>query len=142
MAARALPIGGDMMRPALDSDFGSAIEVHSFSVEDRKLLLPRLWKVFTAAGCSAAVCKRCGRRTVEYRFDVELGAVLDLYCGLAQAGLEMTEVSHRALTELCMLRTHERALRAGVRVVGVKLRISFLEMRQSAEVVLVQAASA
>ena len=130
------------MRPALDSDFGSAIEVHSFSGEGRTLVLPRLWKMFTATGCSAAVCKRCGRRTVEYRFDVELGGVLELYCGLAQVGLEMTEVSHRALTELCMLRTHERALRAGVRVVSVRLRISFLEMRESTEIMVGQAASA
>ncbi|HZQ41774.1 MAG TPA: hypothetical protein VFA99_00885 [Acidobacteriaceae bacterium] len=131
-----------MRTSALDSEFGSAIEVHSFSVEDRKLLLPRLWKMFAATGCSAAVCRRCGRRTVEYRFDVELGAVLELYCGLAQTGLEMTEVSHRALTELCMLRTHERALRAGVRVVSVRLRISFLQMPESPEIVLMQAASA
>ena len=131
-----------MMTPGLDSEFGSAIEVHSFSGEARRLLLPRLWKMFAATGCSAAVCQRCGRRTVEYRFDVQLGAVLELYCGLAQAGLEMTEVSHRALTELCMLRTHERALRAGVRVVSVRLRVSFLEMPESPEVVVVQAASA
>jgi hypothetical protein len=131
-----------MMTPALDSDLGSAIEVHSFSIEERKLLLPRLWKMFAATGCSEAVCKRCGRRTVEYRFDVELRSVLDLYCGLAQVGLEMTEVSHRALTELCMLRTHERALRAGVRVVSVRLRVSFLEVPQSAQLVLVQAATA
>ncbi len=131
-----------MRTPAPDSEFGSAIEVHSFSIEDRKLLLPRLWKMFTATGCSAAICRRCGRRTVEYRFDVELSAVLELYCGLAQTGLEMTELSHRALTELCMLRTHERALRAGVRVVSVRLRISFLQMPESPEIVLVQAASA
>jgi hypothetical protein len=73
---------------------------------------------------------------------VELRSALDLYCGLAQAGLEMTDVSHRALTELCMLRTHERALRAGVRKVRVRLRVSLLAVAQSSEVVLLQAASA
>ena len=131
-----------MMRPGLDSDFGSAIEVHSFSGEERALLLPRVFKVLTANGCSVIERRRRGRRTVEYSFEIGLGAALDLYCGLAQAGLEMTELSHRALTELCMLRTHERALRAGVRLVSVRLRISFLEMAESAEIVLVQAASA
>ncbi|HEV2575890.1 MAG TPA: hypothetical protein VGU25_01655 [Acidobacteriaceae bacterium] len=73
---------------------------------------------------------------------MNLSAALELYCGLAQAGLEMTELSHRALTELCMLRTHERALRAGVRVVSVRLRVSFLGMSESSEIVMVQAASA
>jgi hypothetical protein len=130
-----------MMR-APDSDFGSAIEVHSFSVEERMLLLPKVYKALTASGCSVFDRKRCGRRMVEYSFEIELRAALELYCGLAQAGLEMTELSHRALTELCMLRTHERALQAGVRVVSVRLRISFLGMPESSETVLVQAASA
>lgn len=130
------------MRPALESDFGSAIEVYSFSREQRALLLPRVYKALTASGCSVFGRKRRGRRTVEYSFEVNLSAALELYCGLAQAGLEMTELSHRALTELCMLRTHERALRAGVRVVSVRLRVSFLGMSESSEIVMVQAASA
>jgi hypothetical protein len=131
-----------MMTPALDSDRGCVIEVHCFSCEKRRLVLSRLYKAFTAVGCSVVGYKRSGRRTVEYRFDVDLHTVLDLYCGLAQAGLEMTEVTHRTLTELCMLRTHERALRAGVRMVSIRLKISFLEMPHSPEVMLVHAASA
>jgi hypothetical protein len=143
MVCGRAPIGAVMMRPALDSDCGCVVEVHSFSFEKRSVLLSRLYKVFGASGCCVVGCKRRGRRTVEYSFDVELRAVLDLYCGLAQAGLELTEVSHRTLTELCMLRTHERALRAGVRLVSLRLTISFVEMRSSAEeAVLLQAASA
>jgi len=79
---------------------------------------------------------------MEYSFDVELRAVLDLYCGLAQSGLEMTELSHRTLTELCMLRTHERALRAGVRQVSLRLSIRFLGIRANPEMVLLRAGSA
>jgi hypothetical protein len=131
-----------MTRTALDSEFESALEVHSFSAEERTVLLPRVYKALTASGCSVFGRRRRGQRMVEYSFEIELRAALDLYCGLAQAGLEMTEVSHRALTELCMVRTHERALRAGVRVVSVRLRISFLERPESTEIVLVQAASA
>ena len=106
------------------------------------MLLSRLYRMFAANGCGVVDCKRRGRRAVEYSFGVELGGMLDLYCGLAQVGLDMTEVSHRALTEMCMLRTHERVLRAGFRTVSVRLRISFLQKDRSPEVVLVQAASA
>lgn len=131
-----------MMRPALDSDSGCVIEIHGYSHEKRRLLLPRLYRLFAAGGSPVVGYKRRGSRTVEYMFEVDLGAVLELYCGLAQAGLDLTELSHRALTELCMLRTHEKALRAGIRVVSVRLRISFLEMRSDTGIVLVQAASA
>jgi len=130
-----------MMRPALDSDCGCVIEVHGFSHERRNVLLSRLYKAFTASGCSVLDYKR-RPRTMEYSFEVDLRAVLDLYCGLAQAGLEMTELSHRTLTELCMLRTHERALRAGVRQVSLRLSVRFLESRANPEMVLVQAGSA
>jgi hypothetical protein len=142
IAGHRLPIGAVMMKPALDSDCGCVIEVHSFSCEKRTLLLSRLYKVFTASGCCVVGCKRRGRRTVEYSFEVNLQAVLDLYCGLAQAGLDLTEMSHRTLTELCMLRTHERALRVGVRLVSMRLRVSFLEMPAKRGMVVVQAASA
>jgi hypothetical protein len=131
-----------MMKPALNSDCGCVIEVHSLSCEKRTLLLPRLYKVFIASGCCVVGYKRRGRRIVEYSFEVNLRAVLDLYCGLAQAGLDLTEMSHRTLTELCMLRTHERALRGGVRLVSVRLRVSFLEMPPKSRTVVVQAASA
>jgi hypothetical protein len=80
--------------------------------------------------------RRLGTRALEYRFEVELAAMVDLYCGLAQAGLEMTEVSHRALTELCVVRTHERVLRGAPcstpRVVSVRLRMSFVDREEIA----------
>jgi hypothetical protein len=142
IARHRLPIGAVMMKPALDSDCGCVIEVHSLSCEKRTLLLPRLYKVFIASGCCVVGYKRRGGRIVEYSFEVNLRAVLDLYCGLAQAGLDLTEMSHRTLTELCMLRTHERALRGGVRLVSVRLRVSFLEMPPKSRTVVVQAASA
>ncbi len=90
---------------------GCVIEVHSVSLEERGVILPRLYQVLAACGCWTLSYRRFGARALEYSFEVELAAMVELYCGLAQAGLEMTEISHRALTELCVLRTHERALR-------------------------------
>lgn len=118
-----------MMRRAPDSGCGCVVEVHSFSREERGLTLPRLHRALATSGCWTFRCKRCGRQVV-YSFEVELGAVLDLYCGLVQSGLELTDLSHHALTELCVLRTHERVLRGGVRLVSVQLNMSFVDLEE------------
>ena len=108
-------------------------------------MLPRLYKALAASGCWTVRCRRWGRQAVEYSFEVELSAALELYCGLVEAGLELTEVSHRALTELCLLRSHDRALRgAGCltpRLVSVRLMMSFVAAEEM-EVAAVMAASA
>lgn len=119
------------MMPRGSDSCGCVIEVHSVSLEERGLMLPRLYKALAASGCWTVSYKRCGVRSVEYSFEVELAAMVELYCGLAQTGLEMTELSHRALTELCVLRTHERAVREAQcltpRVVNVRLMMSFVD---------------
>ena len=96
----------------------------------------RLFQVLAACGCWTVRYKRFGARALEYSFEVELAAVLELYCGLAQAGLEMTDLSHRALTDLCVLRSHERVL-LGTRclaphVVNVRLMMSFFDPEEIA----------
>jgi hypothetical protein len=112
------------------------IEVHGVSIEERRVILPRLYKALAACGCWTVSYRRCGARAVEYGFEVELASTVELYCGLAQAGLEMTELSHRALTELCVLRTHEQALRGSrcltPRVVSVRLMMSFVDPEEIA----------
>jgi len=146
IACGRAPIGS-VMRPAPNAETcGCVIEVYSFALEEREVMLPRLYRVLRASGCWTVAYRRCGRHSVEYSFELELGAVMELYCGLVQAGLEMTEVSHRALTELCVLRAHERALRGGggqtPRVVSVRLRMSFVDLQEEAAVPGVVAASA
>jgi hypothetical protein len=125
---------------------GCVIELHCVSLEKRGAILPRLYKMLAACGCCTVGYKRFGARALEYSFEVELAAMMELYCGLAQAGLEMTELSHRALTELCVLRSHERALRGTrsltARVVSVRLRIGFVDPEEEIAVPGVIAASA
>lgn len=134
-----------MMQQASDS-CGCVIEVQSVSLDQRGVLLSRLYKVLAACGCWTVGYRRRGTRAVEYSFEVELATMMELYCGLAQAGLEMTEVSHRTLTELCVLRTHERMLRGSrclaPRLVSVRLMMSFVDPEEEIAVPGVIAASA
>jgi len=119
-----------------ESSCACVIEVHGCSLEERAAMSQRLFQVLVACGCCAVRFKRFGAKALEYCFEVELAAILDLYCGLAQAGLEITDVSHRALTELCVLRSHEQVL-LGTRcltphVVSVRLMMSFFDPEEAA----------
>lgn len=131
-----------MKRQAPDSGCGCVVEVHSFSREELRLTLPRLHKVLVASGCWTFRCKQCGQQTVVYSFEVELGAVLDLYCGLVRSGLELTDLSHHALTELCTLWTHQAALREGIGPVSVQLSMSFVDADEEMAVAPLITASA
>jgi hypothetical protein len=122
------------------------IEVHGVSLEERGVILPRLYEALMACGCWTVGYKRTGTQVVEYSFEVALAAMVELYCGLVQAGLEMTEVSHRTLTELCVLRSHEQELCGSgcltARVVSVRLTMSFIDPEEEVAVPGVVAASA
>ena len=120
---------------------GGAIEVHGFSLESRAAMLPRLQRVLTASGCWLTASKR-GGGSAEYCFEVELAAALELYCGLVQAGVQMTELAHRTLTGLCMVCAHGQVLSGHPRVLTVRLMVRFLPAEEELEVPEVQAASA
>lgn len=96
-------------------------------------MLQRLHGVLAASGCWLVEYRRRGRRVVEYSFDVALDSVVEMYCGLLHAGVEMTAVSHLAMTQLCVLRRHERALRGSPGVVKLRLVMSFLDVGDEME---------
>ncbi len=77
--------------------------------------------------------KRRGRRRIECSLEIELDAAMELYCGLMGAGLELTEVSHRVLTEVCVLRAHHRMLSGPPRLLRVRLVTSFIRIDEEAE---------
>lgn len=135
-----------MTTSSQERDCSGAIEVHGFSCESRMQMLQKLRIALDASGCWLIGAKR--RRTsveygsVEYSFEIELTAVLDLYCGLVCAGLQMTELTHRTLTELCVLRTHGQALSNGHRVLRVRLVVGFVEMLDPFELLEMTSASA
>lgn len=145
-----------MTTPRQEHDHGSAIEVHGFSCESRTLVLHKLHIALAASGCWLIGTKRlCGPggyrpvkyspgeySSVEYRFEIELAAALDLYCGLVHAGLQMTELTHRTLTGLCVLRTHGEALSNPQRVLRVRLVVRFVEMQDHFQLPEVTSASA
>jgi hypothetical protein len=131
----------ERMMTRCDGEPGCAIEVHGFSLEERSVVLARLQRALVASGCCVINHRRRGRRRIEHSFEIELDAALELYCGLVQAGLEMSERSHRVLTQLCVLRVHGCMLDGPAGRVSVRVVTSFLRVDEELELLQVMAAS-
>jgi hypothetical protein len=84
------------------------VEIQAYAFGDRRKLFARLQGALAASGCATVMYTKLGRSRMQYNFETDLEAIVDLYCGLVEAGLELTESGHRILTELCARRSHQR----------------------------------
>jgi hypothetical protein len=101
--------------------------VQSFSYESRRVILPALAEAMTECGCWLLERKVVSVTQLDYVFELQHRAVLELYTGLIGAGLELTRASHLELTSLCSVLKHDPTAEARRRIVHVKLEVSFLE---------------
>jgi hypothetical protein len=124
MHPRLPSIPAPRAEPAADS---RNLLLQSFSYEGRRVILPALADAMTHCGCWLLERKVVSLSQLEYIFEVQQRAVLDLYSGLIGAGLELTRASHLELTGLCGLLKHDLTAAARRRIVHVQLEISFLE---------------
>jgi hypothetical protein len=104
-----------------------SLDIQGFSYEERHGLLPTLTSAF--AECGGWVI---GRRTIspnsmEFRLEIQLRSVVDLYASIVSSGLELTRSGHLGLTDLCTCRKNLSATADLGQVVSVRLEISFLE---------------
>ena len=63
---------------------------------------------------------------MEFRLEIQLRAVVDLYASIVASGLELTRAGHLALTELCACRRHQSAGDL-YNIVSIRIEISFLD---------------
>src|ERR1700727_721931 len=77
-----------------------SLDIQGFSYEERQGLLPTLTLAF--ADCGGWVLKRktLSPNTMEFRLEIQLRAVLDLYASIISVGLELTRSGHLGLTDL------------------------------------------
>jgi hypothetical protein len=104
-----------------------SLDIQSFSYEERSGLLPTLTTAFADCGGWVLDRRTLSPTTMEFRIEIQLRAVLDLYASIIASGLELTRSGHIALTELCTCRKHlNRAADLG-QVIAIRIEISFLE---------------
>jgi hypothetical protein len=107
--------------------FMQSVEIQSFSYEARASVLSTLTTSFSECGGWVLVRKTLSPTMIEFRIEIQLRSVLDLYAALLSAGIELTRSAHIALTDLCTCRKHLRSTAYLGQVVAIRIVISFLE---------------
>jgi hypothetical protein len=82
------------------------IALHGYSSVDQLELEGRLIQI--VVDCRGWILEEKSISVTGYRLRFEVGLVdiPDLYGGLQEAGLQLTPLAHRALTEMCLCRKH------------------------------------
>ena len=104
-----------------------AIDIQGFSYEDRHGLLPTLASAFADCGGWILDRKTLSPSTMEFRVEIQLRAVVELYSSIIASGLELTRSGHLGLTHLCTCRKNLSTPTDLIQIVTIRIEISFLE---------------
>ncbi len=104
-----------------------SLDIQGFSYEERHGLLPTLTSAFADCGGWILDRKTLSPTTMEFRLEIQLRAVVDLYSSILASGLELTRAGHLGLTHLCTCRKNLSTSADLGQIVGIRLEINFLE---------------
>jgi len=104
-----------------------SLNIQGFTYEQRHGLLADLTLAFGSCGGWVVERKTLSPTNMEFRVEIQLLAVLDLYAAIVASGVELTRAGHQALTELCTRRKHRPLAAELGQVVTIRLEISFLD---------------
>jgi len=104
-----------------------SLDIQGFTYEQRHGLLPDLTAAFSNCGGWVLERKTLSPTNMEFRIEIQLLAVLDLYAAIVATGVELTRAGHEALTELCTRRKHLLLAAELGQIVAIRLEISFLD---------------
>src|SRR3981189_2605928 len=104
-----------------------ALDIQGFSYEERHGLLTARTSAFADCGGWNLDCKALSPSTMEFRVEIQLRAVVDLYSSMVASGLELTRSGHLGLTHLCTCRKNLSAPTDLSQIVTIRIEISFLE---------------
>jgi hypothetical protein len=104
-----------------------SLDIQGFSYEERQGLLPTLTSALAECGGWVLNRKALSPTTMEFRVEIQLRAVIDLYASIIASGLELTRSGHLGFTHLCTCRKNLTVPADLGQVVAIRLEISFLE---------------
>ena len=103
------------------------LDIQGFSYEERHGLLPIFTSAFADCGGWILDRKTLSPSTMEFRVEIQLRAVIDLYASVIASGLELTRSGHLGLTHLCTCRKNISTPTDLSQIVTIRIEISFLE---------------
>ena len=102
-----------------------SLDIQGFTYEQRHSLLPDLVTAFSSSGGWVLERKTLSPTNMEFRVEIQLRAILDLYAGIAAPGDDPPRAGHQASAELGPRRKHLSLTTE--QIVTLRLEISFLE---------------
>jgi hypothetical protein len=101
--------------------------LQGYSYGERATLLPELTHAFSECGGWVLERRTISSSTMEFRLELQLRGIAELYSALVAAGVELTRTAHTTLTSLCVCQRHSgRAIQLN-QVLILNLELSFLE---------------
>ena len=110
----------------MENSLNQTVNLQGYSYEERQGVLPTLTSAFTQSGGWLLERKSLSAITMEFKIEIQLRAVLELYSQLIATGIELTRAAHDTLTSLCTCRQHTGSLQPN-QVLSLCLEVSFLE---------------
>jgi hypothetical protein len=104
-----------------------SLDIQAFTYEQRHGVLPELTAAFGNCGGWMLGRKTISPTNMEFRIEIQLRAILDLYAAIIATGVELTRAGHESLTELCTRRKHLRLTADLGQIVAIRLEITFLD---------------
>ncbi len=104
-----------------------SLDIQAFTYEPRRDLIADLTVAFANCGGWVIERKTLSPANLEFRIEIQLRGVLDLYAAIVGTGVELTRAGHEALTELCQRLRHMRMLAELGQIVAIRLEIAFLD---------------
>ena len=108
----------------------SELQIHDlqgYSYQDRQGLLPTLTNALTHCGGWVLDRKTTSATAMEFRLEIQLQGIVELYSSLVASGLELTRGTHETLTALCTSRRHIASSTGPSRLLTIRLELNFLE---------------
>jgi hypothetical protein len=102
-------------------------DLQGYSYQDRQGLLPNLTTAFTHCGGWVLERKTISASAMEFRIEIQLQGIVELYSSLVGTGLELTRGTHDTLTALCTSRKHIATSPQPNRLLSIRLELNFLE---------------
>jgi hypothetical protein len=104
-----------------------SLDIQGFSYEERHGLLPTLTSAFADCGGWVLDRRTLSPNSMEFRLEIQLRAIIDLYASVISAGLELTRDGHLGLTHLCTCRKNLISPADLGQIIAIRIEISFLE---------------
>jgi hypothetical protein len=104
-----------------------ALDIQSFTYENRQRVLVALTAAIGYCGGWIVDRRTLSATNVQFRVEIHLRGILDLYAGILATGVELTRSGHETFTELCTRRKHVSITAGSGQIIALRLEVSFLE---------------